>query len=90
MVDGSGPERTGHGQYCPLSRAADTARLIGFGDRAQTRDDLREWDYGEYEGWTTAQIRESDPGWTIWSVSLAGCRRTRSSSSPTSRSASTP
>jgi probable phosphoglycerate mutase len=29
-------------------------------------DDLREWDYGDYEGRTTAEIREHDPGWTVW------------------------
>jgi len=49
----------------PLRRAADTARLAGFAD-AEALDDLREWDYGDYEGLTTAQIRESDPGWTVW------------------------
>ena len=50
----------------PLSRAAETARLAGFGDRAQERDELREWDYGEYEGRTTPEIREERPGWSLW------------------------
>lgn len=49
----------------PLSRAADTARLAGFPD-ARVEPDLREWDYGEFEGRTTVDIRESLPGWTIW------------------------
>ena len=49
----------------PSSRAADTARLAGFPDAERTRD-LMEWDYGEFEGRTTAQIRETLPGWSIW------------------------
>lgn len=49
----------------PLSRAADTARLAGFGD-AEREPDLAEWDYGALEGRTTADIRASDPDWTIW------------------------
>ena len=50
----------------PLGRALDTCRLAGFGDRAELRDALLEWDYGEYEGLTTAQIRELRPGWMLW------------------------
>lgn len=50
----------------PLSRAAETCRIAGFGDRAEFSEDLREWDYGDYEGLTTARIRETAPGWTIW------------------------
>jgi broad specificity phosphatase PhoE len=50
----------------PLGRALDTCRLAGFGDRAEPRDALLEWDYGEYEGLTTAQIREQRPGWNLW------------------------
>jgi probable phosphoglycerate mutase len=49
----------------PLSRAADTARLAGF-DAAEERDELREWDYGAYEGRKTSEIREERPGWTLW------------------------
>jgi broad specificity phosphatase PhoE len=49
----------------PLSRAADTARLAGFG-AAEERDELREWDYGSYEGRKTSGIREERPGWTLW------------------------
>lgn len=51
----------------PLSRALDTARLAGFGDRVETTDDLLEWDYGADEGLTTPEIREERPGWTVWS-----------------------
>jgi broad specificity phosphatase PhoE len=50
----------------PLSRAAETCRLAGFGDRAEARDELVEWDYGEYEGLTTASIREQRPDWSLW------------------------
>ena len=42
----------------PLSRAAETCRLAGFGDRAEVVDDLVEWDYGDYEGLTTDEIRQ--------------------------------
>lgn len=49
----------------PLARARETSRLAGFGD-AQARDDLAEWDYGDYEGRTTAEIREQRPGWTLF------------------------
>jgi broad specificity phosphatase PhoE len=50
----------------PLQRAAETCRLAGLGDAAETTDALLEWDYGEYEGITTKQIRESRPGWFLW------------------------
>jgi broad specificity phosphatase PhoE len=50
----------------PLSRALETCRLAGFGEIAQLRDDLQEWDYGLNEGRTTAEIREERPGWTLW------------------------
>ncbi len=50
----------------PLSRAAETCSLAGLGDHAERRNELVEWDYGEYEGLTTAEIRETNPGWTVW------------------------
>jgi broad specificity phosphatase PhoE len=50
----------------PLSRALETCRLAGFGDRAVSREELMEWDYGAYEGRTTAEIREEHHGWTLW------------------------
>lgn len=50
----------------PLGRARETCRLAGYGDVAQVSDDLREWDYGIYEGRTTAAIRAAEPGWSIW------------------------
>ena len=49
----------------PLQRAARTAALAGLTDAKQDPD-LREWDYGGYEGVTTNQIREQRPGWYLW------------------------
>jgi len=51
----------------PMSRAQETARLAGFGDRIDTLDDLREYDYGVYEGRTRADILPEVPGWSVWS-----------------------
>ena len=51
----------------PLQRARQTCELAGLGREAQICDDLHEWDYGAYEGLTTAEIRRTVPGWTIWS-----------------------
>jgi broad specificity phosphatase PhoE len=50
----------------PRQRARRTAELAGFTD-VQLDEDLTEWDYGQYEGLTTATIRETVPGWTVWS-----------------------
>jgi probable phosphoglycerate mutase len=50
----------------PLQRAAETCRLAGLGDLAETTDALLEWDYGDYEGITTKEIRASRPGWFLW------------------------
>jgi probable phosphoglycerate mutase len=49
----------------PRQRARRTAELAGF-PHAVVDADLAEWDYGEYEGVTTPEIREKDPGWTVW------------------------
>jgi broad specificity phosphatase PhoE len=49
----------------PRSRAAETARLAGFPD-AIVEPNLGEWDYGEFEGRTTADIRTEIPDWSIW------------------------
>jgi probable phosphoglycerate mutase len=51
----------------PLQRARRTCELAGLGARAEVCNDLREWDYGAYEGITTAEIRRSVPEWTVWS-----------------------
>lgn len=50
----------------PRRRALDTARLAGFADAVEVRDELAEWDYGEYEGRTTAEIVAARPDWSLW------------------------
>ena len=50
----------------PLRRARETCELAGLGHAMALDDDLREWDYGEYEGLTTPQIREQRPDWNLW------------------------
>jgi broad specificity phosphatase PhoE len=50
----------------PLRRAAETCKLAGLEEQAQVQEDLREWDYGDYEGLTTAEIHERRPGWRLW------------------------
>ena len=54
-----------HALVSPRRRARDTALLAGVVDASVT-DELAEWDYGKYEGLTTAEIRQDRPGWTIW------------------------
>ncbi|HEX3623783.1 MAG TPA: histidine phosphatase family protein, partial [Acidimicrobiales bacterium] len=56
----------------PLSRARETCRLAGFADQAEVLDDLREWDYGDYEGRRTLDIRDERPGWSVWVDGVPG------------------
>jgi broad specificity phosphatase PhoE len=56
----------------PLLRARETCELAGLAAAAQVDDDLAEWDYGEYEGRTTAAIRAERPGWSLWSDGVPG------------------
>jgi broad specificity phosphatase PhoE len=50
----------------PLRRARETCELCGLGEIAEPRDGLLEWDYGDYEGLTTAEIHASRPDWSLW------------------------
>src|SRR4051812_38808600 len=52
----------------PRHRSRRTAELAGFTGRYEPEvdEDLAEWNYGDYEGITRAQIRQTDPGWTVW------------------------
>jgi broad specificity phosphatase PhoE len=56
----------------PLGRARETADLAGLGEGAHVRDDLMEWDYGAYEGITTADIRKERPDWFLWRDGVPG------------------
>src|ERR1700728_4089110 len=54
----------------PLVRASDTCRLAGF--EGEPEPDLMEWDYGDYEGIASREIREERPNWTLWDQGVPG------------------
>jgi broad specificity phosphatase PhoE len=56
----------------PMQRAQETCRIAGYGDVALVDEGLREWDYGIYEGKTTAEIRKEIPGWSVWKDEIVG------------------
>ena len=55
----------------PRRRSVDSAALAGFPDAVPERD-AEEWDYGEHEGVTTAEIRKKVPGWSVWTHPMPG------------------
>ncbi len=69
----------------PLERARRTALLAGFGDPGEMEPDLMEWDYGRYDGLTTAAVRQEQPDWSLFrdgcpggeSVATVGARADR-------------
>jgi len=69
----------------PRQRALETCRIAGYGSVGLVDEDLSEWNYGEFEGRTTAEIRTKRPGWSIWgegpadgeTVEDVGARATR-------------
>jgi broad specificity phosphatase PhoE len=50
----------------PFQRARRTCELAGLGAAARADPDLHEWDYGDYEGRTSAEIRAQRPGWNVF------------------------
>jgi probable phosphoglycerate mutase len=50
----------------PLRRARETCELSGLAATAEVREDLAEWDYGDYEGLTTPEIHARSPDWNLW------------------------
>lgn len=56
----------------PRQRALETCRIAGYSTHAIVDNNLAEWDYGNYEGRTTAEIRSEVAGWTIWRASVPG------------------
>lgn len=55
----------------PRMRARRTAELAGF-EHAEVDDNLVEWNYGDFEGRTSAEIRQKVPGWRIWTHFVPG------------------
>ncbi|MFR9796767.1 histidine phosphatase family protein [Streptomyces sp. MS06] len=62
--------RIGAAFVSPLQRARETAELIGLHD-VRVDSDLREWDYGGYEGVTTVEIQREQPGWFLFTDGVA-------------------
>lgn len=56
----------------PLARARQTCELAGFGHVAELDADLVEWNYGDYEGRTTAEVRQERPDWDLFRDGAAG------------------
>ncbi|HEX3605534.1 MAG TPA: histidine phosphatase family protein [Candidatus Dormibacteraeota bacterium] len=56
----------------PLGRARETAELAALRGPVEICDDLVEWDYGEYEGRTSAEIDAERPGWSLWTDGVIG------------------
>lgn len=56
----------------PLQRARKTCEIAGFGETAKIEPELFEWDYGEYEGKTSGQIRQERPGWDLFRDGVPG------------------
>lgn len=71
VLAGLGPDPLGTVLSSPRSRARRTAELAGLAP-VETEPLLAEWDYGDYEGRTTQQIRAEVPGWTVWTHPCPG------------------
>ena len=56
----------------PLQRAKETCTLSGLGEQAEVEPNLMEWNYGDYEGLTSAQIHVTAPGWIVFNAGAPG------------------
>jgi probable phosphoglycerate mutase len=61
-----GHVKLAHVWTSPLQRARRTCELSGFAARAEIDDELVEWNYGQYEGKTTVEIRQTRPDWQLF------------------------
>jgi broad specificity phosphatase PhoE len=59
-----------HARWSGLAKAWETAELLGLSPVRD--DDLLEWDYGQYEGITTAETRQTIPDWSVWTHEIFG------------------
>jgi probable phosphoglycerate mutase len=55
-----------------MQRARETCEIVGLAGQAKVDQNLREWDYGIYEGKTTKEIREGEPDWSVWTSQIVG------------------
>src|SRR5882724_7435231 len=61
-----------HVLMSPLERARRTCELAGLGPQARVEPELIEWNYGDYEGRTTPEIRAERPGWNVFQYGCPG------------------
>ncbi|MEO1061917.1 MAG: histidine phosphatase family protein [Actinomycetota bacterium] len=64
--------RIDHVASSPLSRALETAELVGLAPPIVVDDDLVEWDYGDFEGERTVDTRRAIPDWSVWTHPITG------------------
>jgi probable phosphoglycerate mutase len=74
----------------PLLRARQTCNLTGFGDAAEIEPDLVEWNYGQYEGRTTHDIRAERPDWQLFRDGCPGGESPAEVGAPADSSSSAP
>ncbi|TFD09056.1 histidine phosphatase family protein [Cryobacterium sp. TMT1-21] len=56
----------------PLTRAWETMQRAGYAGKGMPDEHILEWDYGVFEGRTTADIREAEPDWSVWTSPIVG------------------